>query len=289
MIGPGAHSKCTSCTLVFHLGLLGIVILAAVGRLTHLDARVEMVEGTAFSPNDMIDVRRGPLHFGALDKISFVQHQYTVDYAANMTRGLTHSYLQVPDGKGGWEERVIGDDRPLIMEGYRFYTSFNKGFSPILTWIPDNGQPVTGTVNMPSYPLFEYNQSNSWTPPGSHEIKFWLQLDTGMDPASAWTLDRRHTAGVLVVNNGERRVELHPGEAVQLDGGRLRYEQLRQWMGYKIFYDPTLQWLFLCAMIGVIGLASHYWRTFSAVHTAAGKINAVTAPRDPVANKGSIA
>lgn len=257
--------------LMFHIGLLAVVVLAGVGRLTHFEAHVEMVDGQQFAIDDAQNVKRGPFHAGKLAQVQFSQGPFTVDYQPLLVRGPTRSHVQVRNEKGEWQPRVIGDDTPLVIDGYRFYTTFNKGFSTVLTWLPDGGRPVTGTINMPSYPLFDFRQSNSWTPAGGGEIKFWLQLDTGLRTDAAWTLDARHTSSVLVINDGDRRVELKPGEEATVAGGRLRYEQLRQWMGYKIFYDPTLHWLFLASMLGVIGLASHYWRTFTAVHAAADK------------------
>src|SRR3569623_298354 len=225
--------------LVVPMALLAVNLLAAIGRLTHLEAHIELLQDTAFSSKDIFDDSRGPLHRGKLDEISFVQGPYTVDYAAGMMRGLTHSQVRLPDGQGGWETRVSGDDRPLVIEGYRFYTSFNKGFAPILTWIPDQGGPQTGAVHMPSYPLFEFKQDNAWTPPGGPEIKFWLRLNTGMDEKAAWVLDGAKTTGLLVVNTGEQRLELKPGEAAKLPGGQLRYELLSTCLCYKIFYVPT--------------------------------------------------
>ena len=250
--------------LVFHLGLLGVVILSAVGFLTRFEAHIELLQGTAFSKNGIFDQRKGPWHMGDLNGVRFVQGPYTVDYAAHMMRGHTRSQVEVPDSHGGWETKVIGDDRPLVINGYRFYTSFNKGFAPILTWVPDQGQAVTGSVHMPSYPLFEYKQDNSWTPPGGPQIKFWLRLKTGMTDKEAWVLDGSKTKGVLVVNTPSERKELQPGDSVKIPGGTLRYEHLSTWMGYKIFYDPTLHWLFASSIIGVMGLFSHFWRKFGA-------------------------
>src|SRR3569623_1251316 len=169
--------------LTFHLALLGVVILAAIGRLTHLEAHIELLQDTAFSSKDIFDDSRGPLHRGKLDEISFVQGPYTVDYAAGMMRGLTHSQVRLPAGQGGWETRVLGGAK---------------------------------------------------------------------------------TTGLLVVNTGEQRLELIPGEAAKLPGGQLRYERLSTWMGYKIFYDPTLQALFIVAMSGVLGMAAHFWQKFGA-------------------------
>jgi cytochrome c biogenesis protein len=250
--------------LVFHVSLLGLVILAGVGRLTHLDAHLELPLGQEFTPDTLIESRAGVFHSGDLDLVSFVQGPFTVQYAAGLKRGLTHSHIKVRnpfrDPNGKWEERVIGDDRPLVMEGYRFYTTHNKGFAPVLTWIPDHGEPVTGTINMPSYPLFDYKQDNRWQPPGGEEIKFWLRLDTGMTQDASWTLDLRNSAATLVVTSNDERREIVPGESVRLPDGELRFDKLTMWMGYRVFYDPTIQWMFFVSIAGVLGLGHYFWR-----------------------------
>ena len=247
--------------LVFHVCLLILVVLVGIGRLTHLDAHLEIAQGQTFSPELLMDVRKGPWHAGALDKVVFIQGRYTVDYEPGLKRGLTHSQVFVPQPDGSMLELDVGDDRPLVLERYRFYTTFNKGFAPVLTWIPQDGEPITGVVHMPSYPLFDYKQDNRWTPPGTDEIiKFWLQLDTGMSLEDSWVLDGRNSRGVLVVTSGDRRVELNPGEEVALPHGRLRYDALTTWMGYRVFYDPTIQWLFFVSVAGVLGLSQFFWK-----------------------------
>ncbi len=250
--------------LTFHLALLGLVVLAALGRLTFFEANIELLQDQAFSADDLFDVRSGPWHPGNLEEIRFIQGPYTVDYHPGIVRGATRSQVRISDERGSWETRVVGDDTPLLVEGYRLYTSFNKGFAAILTWLPEQGEPQTGAVHMPSYPLFEFKQDNSWTPPGGPEIKFWLRLETGLQQDAAWVLDAGKSHGVLVVNTGDQRVELQPGEMVPLTGGALRYERVTSWMGYKIFYDPTLHWLFFTSVIGVLGLSVHFWRKFGA-------------------------
>ncbi len=256
--------------LAFHVSLLVLVILAAIGRLTLYEAHVELLEGQAFSVSQVFDVRAGPLHSGELHRVRFVQGPWTVSYSPGLVRGPTRSTVHVPDGRGGWESRVVGDDTPLVLEGYRFYTTFNKGFAPILTWIPDGGGPAyTGAVHMPSYPLFDFRQVNTWTPPGGPELRLWLHVDAGLKGDEAWVLDGRRATARLAVRTPEGRVELEPGESVRLPGGVLRYERLSTWMGYKIFYDPTLRWLFVTSVLGVLGLAAHYWRRFGAGWMAA--------------------
>jgi hypothetical protein len=252
--------------LVFHVCLLATVLLAGVGRLTHLDAHIEIAQGQAFSKDALQEVKKGPWHVGNLDKVQFTQGRYTVDYAPGLKRGLTHSQVFLPGPGGAAVVQDVGDDRPLILERYRFYTTFNKGFAPILTWTPAQGEPITGRINMPAYPLYDYKQDNSWTPPGTkEEIKFWLQLQTGMTLDEAWVLDGRNATGTLVVTSGDKREELRPGDEVQLAHGRLRFESLATWMGYRVFYDPTIQWLFWVTIIGVLGLTHFFWTKLNLV------------------------
>jgi cytochrome c biogenesis protein len=59
--------------------------------------------------------------------------------------------------------------------------------------------------------------------------------------------------------NGARH-ELKPGGTLALPQGTLRYERLTGWMGYRIFYDPTLIPLLLVSLLGVAGLAWHLWQ-----------------------------
>ena len=245
--------------LVFHVALLGLVILAGIGRLTHFDAHTEIPIGTEFKPEDLLEVQRGIWHSGDLDKVSFIQGPFNVEYAPGMQRGLTFSHVMVKDIDGQWVEKVIGDDRVLVLYGYRFYTTHNKGFTTLLTWTPDGGKPITGTLNMPSYPLFEYKQDNQWIPPGGKEIKFWLQVSSGLAEDRAWTLDARNSTGILVVTSNDERKELRVGESLKLPGGELKFEKLTMWMGYRIFYDPTIQWMFFVAVAGVCGLGYYFW------------------------------
>ena len=250
--------------LVFHIGLLSIIVLAAIGRLSFIDAHLEIAEGQGFTPDLLLETKQGPLHAGRLDKVRFVQGYYTVDYAEGMHRGLTNSLVLISDERGQFTSKIVGDDRVLVLEGYRFYTTFNKGFSVVLTWLPDQGMPVTGRINLPSYPLYDYKQDNSWTPQGASPVKFWLQVSTGMREDAAWVLDARNSRGVLVVSHGDQRVELQVGESTRLEGGQLRYDRLSAWMGYKVYYDPTLRWLFFVSIIAVIGMGWHYWQVMGA-------------------------
>ncbi len=244
--------------LVFHVSLLAIVILAGIGRLTHLDAHIELVEGAVFTPEALLDVNAGPLHSGAIEKVKFTQGKYTVAYDPAMQRGLTHDFVTVTRANGASKIFEIGDDRPLVLEKYRFYTTHNKGFTAIVTWMADDKIPITGSINMPSYPLFDYKQDNAWRSPDGTELKLWLQLKTDLTEDAAWILDGSKAKGTLVVTHGEQRNELQVGDRVKVGGGELRYDRLSTWMGYRVFYDPTLKWMFFVSVTGVFGLMYYF-------------------------------
>lgn len=242
---------------VFHAALLGMLVLAGVGRLTHLDGRVEVAEGRAFSASEVDLAEKGPLHTNRLDRVFFVQGPFSVDYEPGLNRARTRSRILAPDADGRPEPVTVGDIEPLVAHGYRFSPTSNKGFAPLLTWTPEHGASMTGTVNMPSYPLYDWNQENRWTPPGGTAIRLRLVPDRPLDKEAAWTLDSRTTRAALQVVSDSGRFLLRPGETARLPHGNLRYEELRGWMGYRVFYDPTLPWMFWVAVGGVAGLAWH--------------------------------
>jgi cytochrome c biogenesis protein len=243
--------------LVFHLSLAVLVLLAAVGRLVAMTGNVEVIEGGPFDPA-AVRAAAAPLHPWRLDKVDFVQGRFTVDYAPGMKRRQTVSTVHVPDGQGGRRTVQIGDDTPLVVGGYRFYTTFNKGFAVLLTFTDRAGREENGAIHFPSYPLNDGNQANRLMPPGATEsLSLWLRIvDAVYDENAAWQF-RRPGNAVLVVNDGSRRHELRVGETTEMAGGRLRFDELRTWMGYAIFYDPLTPWMLAAAMVAVAGLAWH--------------------------------
>jgi len=244
--------------LVFHVALLALVLLVVVGRLTYLRGHVELSEGQVFDGR-LSGLTRGPWHAGALQRVRFANLGYRIDYAEGMRRERTRNAVLWIDADGIQRRAEIGDTDPLVLEGYRFYTSFNKGFAPSFLWQPNNGAPVRGTVHLPAYPAHEHGQAIEWVPPGAG-AGLWIMLDIDevvLDPAQRSTF-RVPQAHRLIVRQGEDlRHELRPGDALELPGGRLRYEGLKTWMGYRVFYDRTLDWLLAAAVLAVASLVWH--------------------------------
>jgi hypothetical protein len=241
---------------LFHFALLLLLLLAGGGRMLHFDARVEVAEGALLDPAQIEVAGQGAWHGGAWQRLSFRQDRYDVDYAPGVRRAHTRSRVWLP---GEDSVRVVGDDTPLILQGYRFYTTHNKGFAPLLTWQQDGHSPLQGAVHMPSYPLFDYQQENRWASPDGRSMQFWLRIEQPLPEQSAWTLDPHEMPATLIVEVAGARHELKPGQTVSLPGASLRYDRLTGWMGYRIFYDPTLVPMLLVSLLGVLGLAWHLW------------------------------
>lgn len=251
--------------LGFHLSLAGLALLAAADQLISLSGHVEITEGAPFDAR-MVEAEAGPLHPWRLDRVRFVQAGFQIDYAPRMKRRDTRSTVLLPAGGGGWREVVVGDDNPVVVDDYRFYTSFNKGFAPVLTYTDRGGRAHTGSVHLPSYPLNYFKQGNEWAlPDGTGSVKLWLHIPEPVyDPESFWQFDKPDDA-VLVVIAGEDRHELRPGDSVAVNAGTLRYEELRGWMGYTIAYNPLTPWMLASVVIAVLCLAWHMATKFMRV------------------------
>lgn len=251
--------------LVFHVALVAIVLLVAAGRLTYFKAKLELTEGVPFD-GQPVEYESGPWHWGGLDQISFVNEGFGIRYEIGMQRDKTWNRVRWIDENGNQQQTIIGDQRPLVVHGYRIYTTPNKGFAPVFAWYPKGpGEPVLGTVHLPSYPVRQYEQAREWTLPGVDK-PLWTKLqfdEVLIDPAkpSEFQLPRDHR---LVIRVGDDRRELKPGERYELKEGTLVYQGLRTWMGYTVFYDWTIPWLLAACVVAVGSLSWHFWNKFAA-------------------------
>lgn len=250
--------------LAFHLALLAIVVLAAAGQLTYLKGQLELAEGETFN-GQLTRSESGPWHRARLERAQFVNDGFSIRYEKGVRRAETRNAVRWLDDAGQEQRATVGDNEPLVRHGYRFYTSFNKGYAPVFVWHPAGGVPQRGSLNLPSYPLHEYRQAQEWTLPGT-QAALWTMLqfdEVLLDPerVSQFRLPERHT---LVVRVGGARYELVPGARLALPEGVLVYERLSTWMGYTVFYDWTLPWLLVACALAVASLAWHFWKMFAA-------------------------
>jgi len=263
-IGVNHRFRRQTPLLAFHLSLLALIALVAAGRLTALGGHTEITVGGEFNGR-LVESQAGPWHRGALADVRFTNMGFEIDYAPGLRRGQTRNRVQWTEADGHRRETLIGDQTPLTLRGYRFYTSFNKGFAPLLAWRVAAGPWVHGAVHLPAYPLHADAQMQDWVPPGAERpIHLRLVLDAPAIDSTRATGFRLPDAPRLVVRDGADRHELRPGEVAVLPGGQLRFDGLTSWMGYTVFYDWTLPWLGAASVVAVLSLGFHFWRKFAA-------------------------
>lgn len=251
--------------LIFHLALLALVVLVALGRMTSLKGHLELSEGEEFN-GQLTEAESAPWHRSTLDQVHFRNEGFSVSYAPGLKRERTRNAVRFVDAEGMERFEEIGDQHPLILNGYRFYTSPNKGYAPAFLWYPAaGGEPMLGTVHLPSYPANAYRQARDWVLPGT-AVRVWTMLqfdETILNPEKPSQF-RFPENFMVIVRVGETRYELKPGGEVKLAEGRLVFQGLRSWMGYTVFYDRTLHWLLGTALVAVAALAWYFWNKFAA-------------------------
>lgn len=250
--------------LIFHVALLCVVLLAGASRLTYLKGWVELADQAPF-PGELTGVEKGPLHWGALDRVRFVNEGFETEYGPHWRYRKTRNRVRWMGDDRAWHPSVIGDDISLLLHGYRFYTSSNQGFAPVFVWHPADGSPpVKGSVHLPAFPRFR-DQSNQWTLPGT-ELALLVML-VPETPLLSPTVDTRFPSPLqhrLRVTEGGESHDLAPGERFRLSqGGELLYLEMGFWMGYRVFYDWTRSWLLAAFLIAAGSISWHFWKKFS--------------------------
>ncbi|MCB1849738.1 MAG: hypothetical protein KDI83_02955 [Gammaproteobacteria bacterium] len=240
----------------FHVGLMSLFIALAASQLTRFKGHFEITEGQAFDPA-LIKVDRQPFITPDLPmREAFHQGSLSVQYAPDMVRRETESLIHFPTG----ERYQASDGRPLVIGDTRFYLTHNKGFSLVVDWYGRDGRITQmGTINFPSYPRLLNSQSVQWQTPGGERLEMRLRPRT-IPREQAWVLDQAKSANVVWVTDGHGTEQrLVPGEELNLANGKLRLQKLSLWIGYRVFHDPSLFWLFASAIVTLSLLGAHLW------------------------------
>lgn len=253
--------------LVFHVALLVFVALIAVARLTYYEGAARVAVGERFW-GDLQKERRGTLHGDGARTLRFSNDGFSEIFPERNVYRNTLNRVSFPDENGNLHEGVIGDDHPLVLDGYRIYTSRNRGFAAMVQWSGDNGALQFATLQLDRVGEDGYTPGMDWEIPSGPPI--WVALSTEPLPVTPGTqrtnLGASEAPNKMVVRHGGRSYELRAGESAELPGGRLTYTRLSAWMGYNIIYDPTKPWLIGTISIAIASLlwfyAKRLWRTW---------------------------
>jgi cytochrome c biogenesis protein len=245
--------------IVFHLALVALCLLAGLDALTRFHGRIELVEGQSLQTAEVQVVERGIWHRLRLGEVVLKQGTIEVDFAPGLNRQQTRSTISTLES-GREKQLELGQARPLMLLGYRFATTPNKGHAIVLSWRGANGSVMHGAVHFPSYPAQEWRQQRTWRTPAGETITLALQPHRRPPVDSAWVLrsDELRAETTLSAHGVSRA--LVPGKWHQLRGGALRLDEVRLWMGYRIDYQPLMQWMLFVALAGIAALACYFYK-----------------------------
>lgn len=260
--------------LVFHVALLALIVLVVLARLIYLDARTTLTQGQGFEGTPEFS-EHGPLYAGGLSQIHYFNDGLTAHYSEKGDYLGTYNRVRWQGADGRWRETEIGDDRPLVLRGYRIYATVHRGLSPLFRWQPRQGEPTLGTVQLRDHrKADELPPAVGWKLPDGPEV--WVQLNFSPLPtprgSSQKDLGAAELEHALVLRSGDRREVIKIGDSVEFPEGRLSYLRLDSWMSYRIVYDPTVPWIIAVIFVGLGSLCWYYLARFQ---------------RNPIAEQGA--
>lgn len=246
--------------LVFHLALLALVVLLVMARLVYYQGGVILTTGSAFDGRMVVE-EMGPLHRKTLDRLHFQHEGFTDRFRQRDARNVTYNKVRWWDEAGESHLSVIGDDRPLLLGGYRIYATRRRGLSPLFAW-QRGGQIEYGTVQLEDKGGEAFAPTAEWQLPGGPKV--WVMVEVDRAPAQALSrsgnYDTRSLAHRLVLRTEQGRHAMQPGQTLALPGGSLTYVRLDSWMGYRLVSEPLMPWLVATVAVGVLALVWFYIR-----------------------------
>lgn len=258
--------------LVFHVGLLLVFACIGLSVLLRYDGHVEVLQGAALDASQVSTVEQGRWHKNRLHDIELYQGEVRINYLPGLNRQDTHSTIEYRANSGELRRMNLGDTRTARVDGYRIAATFNKGYAVLLQWAGENGDRILGAVHMPSFPEYDWKQVTTWTTPAGQEVELELDFDEPVSSdTAAWTFGATsmpYTVHLSVA--GEPLRSMRRGESLRVAGGIVSAVDLRVWMAYRIEYQPFLPWMFVAAMLSIIGLALHFARRFLPATKPAG-------------------
>ena len=241
--------------LLFHLCLLLMLLSVGVSRLTYFKGWVEIaVDHPITEPSGVIS--KGPWHPNRFTNTRVALMDFSAEYRESGGRKSQKSVIQVGDGK----LVRVDDAETADILGYQFTVSNNVGFALEFMWIGNDGNLIQGIKHFPSQTAYPETQGIDLPLPGV-EKPIWIGLDIVSKRQDFFTPEFRvpddYSYTVMAANRGE---SVAPNGAIALPEGRLVLNGLVPWIGYELYYDPSIYFLLFTSLIGVCALAIFLWQ-----------------------------
>lgn len=246
--------------LVFHLGLVGILVTVAAGRLMYYEGQVIVVTGgentqfcnTAVANFDSF--KAGPMVDGTNLKPFCVDvHNFSADYLPNGQADMFRSdisYAEGPsifDDPSGWAKYQLRVNHPLRLDGASVYLQ-GHGYAPKFTVKWPNGEVRTQSIQFRPDDLLNFLSSGAMRfdpPAGMHpDLKDRRQHQLAIQglfaPTAAWSGEKgqllssqfpaqRDPAVAIDIYRGDAGLDTGRGQSIfSLESGLIHSGQLQK-------------------------------------------------------------
>lgn len=242
--------------LLFHIALLLMLLAIGFSRLTYFKGWVEI------SPNMPITeptgvISKGPWHPNAFKNTRVQLLDFEANYGTDGRYQSIRSLLQVGNKQ---QPTLIDDSQTADILGYQFTQSSNIGFALSFVWMADDGTMVQGLSHFPSIIAYPETQGLELDLPNVKQ-PVWVGLEIASDRPSFFTprfvVPQEYGYQVMASDGG---YQVRPGQSIQLPEGSLMLQAVVPWVGYDLYYDPSIYFLLFSALIGVFALAVFLWQ-----------------------------
>lgn len=258
-------------SIIFHTGLLVIIIGAIWGQLYKLDAQFFVIEGREFTDlhSEYVQVKEGPL-FGEnhgqfkvfLHSIKAVGYnQYGVP--DNLESDLTLS------GIDGSSTRVkVSNREPKNFADYQLY-QFKHGYVPILGFKAKGstkGYRITAILDSLIHGVSEEHLGQIKLPETqlTARVKFFADIGGDAENPRATSYQLKNPGLFITIYDGERLVDqgiLKPEDKRIFEGNTLEFLQLKQWSGLSVTKDRGRIPVYIGFWGGIAGIFLIYFLT----------------------------
>ena len=254
--------------LVFHLGLVAILVTIAAGRMVYYEGQVIVVtesgstgavaldQSTEFcntSDSNFDSFRSGPLYRGKLSPFCFIAHDFTADYLPNGQAEMFTSNISYAEGEdittdpATWRDYELKVNHPLRLGGDRVYLQ-GHGFAPTVTVEWPDGEKRTQTMQFRPDDLTNFLSSGAmrFDPPAGMYPDLYerrqnqLAIEGLFAPTAEWTGENgallssafpelRDPAVAIDVYRGDNGLDTGVGQSIfSLDASLVHSGQLQR-------------------------------------------------------------
>ncbi len=258
-------------SIVFHFGLLLVLVGVAVSSATRANAELMLVEGfpVELGPEAVVHATR-PTAFETLrgTKVSIR------DFAAEFTRGFQPvdfaSVFEVTQG-GARREEVVRVNEPVWLEDFQL-TLHRYGFAPELVVTNRLGHEILAGASILT--VLPPGTEDALALPDGSELRIALFPDhflRGGKDASRSLAAVNPVLGVRWVRTGAevRRARVGVGGEADLGDIRVSFPALRYWADFLVGRDLGLWWIAFGAGLVSLGLGARFLFDPQTIHITA--------------------